>query len=289
MSIVTSLGFGTLESVDYVEAVQKLRPDIVLGMSDVVEHKPGIKRINKMGDRTEAWLKDLVEGVLDRDDGTPGSAIFAPILPIEEEQQLYYLQTLQEDYYHKISGLVLHNARSIASIPASLRHLPRVCTADLGSPHRLLEAISYGIDLFMLPFVGQATDAGIALDFSFPAPDLTGASKSLPLGIDMWSTSHAMDTAPLRKGCCCYTCSNHHRAYLQHLLSAKEMLGWVLLQLHNHHVMDVFFEGIRQAIQGNRFEEAHRGFCRTYEADLPARSGQGPRFDPPVARSTIES
>lgn len=277
MSIVTSVGFGTLESADYVAAVQKLRPDIVLGMSDVVEHKPGVKRIEKMGDRTQAWLKDLVKGVLDPDDGTPGTAVFAPILPIEKEQQSYYLDALQDDFYGDISGLTLHDARSIESVPATLRQLPTLCTADLGSPDKLLDAISYGIDLFTIPFVGQATDAGIALAFSFPSQGLTSGSKPLPLGLDMWLASHATDISPLWKGCDCFTCSNHHRAYLQHLLSAKEMLGWVLLQLHNHHVIDAFFEGVRQAIRENRFKEAHRTFGETYEADLPAKSGQGPR------------
>lgn len=277
MSIVTSVGFGTLESTDYVEAVQKLRPDIVLGMSDIVEHKPGIKRIEKMGDRTQAWLKDLIEGVVDQENGALETAIFAAILPIETEQQSYYLQALQDDYYGNISGLVLHDAGSVASVPATLRQLPRLCTADLGSPHKLLDAISYGIDLFTIPFVGQATDAGIALAFSVPAQDLPSASKPLPLGLDMWSASYARDISPLCKDCDCFTCSNHHRAYLQHLLSAKEMLGWVLLQLHNHHIMDAFFEGVREAIRENRFGEARRTFRETYEADLPAKSGQGPR------------
>ena len=285
MSIVTSVGFGTLESTAYVEAVQKLKPDIVLGMSDVVEHKPGVKRIEKMGDRTQAWLNDLIEGVLDHEEGTPETAVFAPILPIEKEQQSYYLRALQEDYCGNVSGLSFHDASSILSVPATLRQLPRLCTADLGSPHKLLDAISYGIDLFTIPFVGQATDAGISLAFSFPAQDVPNASKPLPLGIDMWPASHATDTGPLRNGCDCFTCSNHHRAYLQHLLSAKEMLGWVLLQLHNHHMMDMFFGGVRQAIRENRFEEAHRTFLETYEADLPAKSGQGPRFDIPVVHS----
>lgn len=288
MSIVTSVGFGTLESAEYVAAVQKLRPDIVLSMSDVVEHKPGVKRIEKMGDRTQAWLKDLMEGVLDQDGGAPEAAVFAPILPIDKEQQPYYLQALREDYYGDISGLILHDAGSISSVPATLRQLPTLCTADLGSPHKLLEAISYGIDLFTIPFVGQATDAGIALAFSFPSQCLTSATKPLPLGLDMWMASHATDISPLCEGCDCFTCCNHHRAYLQHLLSAKEMLGWVLLQIHNHHVIDAFFEGVRQAIRENRFEEAHQTFCETYEADLPAKSGQGPRFDSLVIGSAVE-
>lgn len=278
VSIVTSVGFGMLESVDYVEAVQKLRPDIVLSLSDVVEHKPGIKRIEKMGDRTYAWLKDLVEGVSHEEDGTPGTAIFAPILPIEQEQQLYYLQALEDEYSEVISGLFLRDPSSVLSIPSRLCQLPRLSTANLRTPHGILEAVSCGIDLFTVPFVGQATDAGIALAFSFPHFPDSGPSKPLPLGIDMWSPSYASEVSPLVEGCRCYTCSSHHRAYVHHLLSAKEMVGWVLLQLHNHHVMDHFFEGIRTSFSENSLEEARRAFSKVYEAELPVKSGQGPRY-----------
>ena len=277
ISIVTSVGFGTMESIEYMEAVRKLKPDIVLGLADVVEGKPGIKRVEKMGDRTQAWLQNLVEGMTDEEDGGPKTALFAPILPVEPEQQSYYLQALQDDFVNHISGIVLHDADSVFSIPESLNQLPRLCVGDLASPHRVLEAISSGIDLFTVPFIGKATDAGIALDFSFPAKIRPTSETLLPLGLDMWSHDYATDNSPLSESCDCYTCINHTIAYIQHLLSAKEMLGWVLLQIHNHCTMDRFFHGIRQSIDKGTFEESCIDFNETYEADLPAKTGQGPR------------
>lgn len=277
ISIVTSVGFGTLESTKYVEAAQKLKPDIVLGMGDVVESNPGIKRVEKMGDRTQAWLQELVDGITDEKAGSPGTAVFAPILPIEPEQQSYYLQALQDSYVDNISGVVLYDASSVVAIPGNLKKFPRMSVANLDSPHKLLEAVSFGIDLFAIPFVGQATDAGIALDFSFPAQARQESEVLLPMGLDMWSPDYAIDTASLRKGCNCYTCLNHTRAYVRHLLSAKEMLGWVLLQLHNHNTIDQFFRGIRQSIRENAFLAERRAFNKVYEADLPAKTGQGPR------------
>lgn len=278
MSIVTSVGFTTLESTEYVGAVQKLKPDIVLGMGDVVEHKPSPRRVEKMGERTQAWLKDLIEGLQDEDKGAPGTALFASILPIEPEQQSYYLQALQDDYSEDLSGLVLYNANSISSIPKTLNHLPRMSIADLGSPHKVLDAVSSGIDMFTIPFIGQATDAGIALDFSFPAKPRQEYDTLVSLGLDMWSPAHASDTSPLRASCKCYTCINHHRAYIQHLLSAKEMLGWILLQVHNHCTMDELFSGIRESIRERSFEKELQNFSMVYEAELPARTGQGPRY-----------
>ena len=268
-----------LEYTDYIEAVQKLRPDIVLGMGDVLfGHKPGVKRMDMMGDRTLAWMKGLVKGMTDEENGTPRTALFAPILPIEEEQQSYYLDALQDELRENISGLVLYDIASIDAIPLTLLNLPRLSLAPIATPHNLLNAISLGHDIFTIPFLTSASDAGIALSFSFPAPTQEPNTPTpLPLGIDMWSPTHATSLSPLYANCTCYTCTRHHRAYLQHLLNAKEMLGWVLLQLHNHHVIDEFFAGVRNSIRQGSFEEDRAAFHKVYTAELPEKTGQGPR------------
>ncbi|KAL8882850.1 MAG: hypothetical protein Q9198_000226, partial [Flavoplaca austrocitrina] len=105
ISIQTGLGFTTLESDDYTEAVQRLRPDIVLGMADYEYAKrPGVKRIEKMGDRTLAWLQHMVATLGDESNELPPVAVFAPVLPIEAGQQSDYLNTLQEDLADFLSG-----------------------------------------------------------------------------------------------------------------------------------------------------------------------------------------
>ena len=277
ISIVTSLGFGMLEYDDYVEAIQKLRPDIVVGMADVLfGHRPGVKRMDCMGDRTLAWVKELVSGMVDENDGVPSTALFAPILPIEAELQTYYLDALHDELQGNVAGLVLYDTTSIDAIPKSMRHLPRLCIGNINSPHKLLDAIALGIDIFTIPFITETTDAGIALDFRFP-PHENAADKVLSLGLDMWSSSFANDLSPLRQNCGCYTCTYHHRAFAQHLLNAKEMLGWVLLQLHNHHIMDEFFAGVRHSIHEGSFEESRARFETVYATELPVKSGQGPR------------
>jgi queuine tRNA-ribosyltransferase len=140
------------------------------------------------------------------------------------------------------------------------------------------------MDIFTIPFIGHATDAGIALTFRFPRPlpddavasNDTGSSV-VPLGIDMWIPTHATSLLPLSNSCTCYTCTSHHRAYIQHLLSAKEMLGWVLLQIHNHHILSEFFSSIRASIKMGTFEADAEEFGRNYESELPEKSGKGPR------------
>ena len=103
------------------------------------------------------------------------------------------------------------------------------------------------------------------------------------MGIDMWSDDHATDLSPLTAGCDCYTCRKHHRAYIHHLLMAKEMLAWTLLQVHNHATMDRFFEGVRRSIETGGLDRDVGVFEEVYMSELPLggkerRSGRGPRY-----------
>ncbi len=273
-----------LEVEDYVEGIQKLRPDIVIGMGDVLfGHKPGVKRADKMGDRTLAWVDALARGIEEEENesGPTDAALFAPILPIDRDIQSWYLNALRDELNGKVSGTVLYDIHSIEAIPSNLQHLPKLYVGTLEGPHKILHAISMGIDLFTIPFATEATEAGIALDFLFPSTTsnepLKENTECEPLGLDLWSTAYATDLSPLRDGCTCYTCTSHHRAYVQHLLNAREMLAWVLLQIHNHHTLDMFFESIRASLRDGSFEQLREAFQDRYQAELPVKTGQGPR------------
>ena len=262
--------------------MRNLQPDIVIGMGDLVlGQRSGLKRVDKMGDRTAAWTQEMITGLSDvRDVSSDASqpALFAPILPIEKEMQSVYLNQLQDEMRDDIHGLTLYDSSSVGTIPDSLLHLPRLSLDEPSSPQDILRNVSLGMDLLTIPFVGAATDSGVALGYVFPCSSESHQESRKPLGIDMWSPEHANDLSPLRSGCLCYTCTKHHRAYVQHLLSAKEMLGWVLLQIHNYRVLNEFFAGIRSSINSRRYEEDRQRFEKLYERSLPAKTGQGPRF-----------
>ena len=267
-----------LECHDYVHAVQSLRPDIALAMGDVLYgHQPGVRRADRMGDRTQSWLQALITGVRNHDQRAFTTALFAPILPLGAEKQAWYLEALQDDFKDDLSGLVLHEADSVDAIPNALLHLPRLWLGDIKSPHQLLDLIASGVDLFTVPFINEATDDGIAFDFIFDGVQINTLPSSQPLGLDLWSSSYAVDLSPLREDCRCYACTNHHRAFVHHLLKTKEMLGWVLLQMHNYHTMDRFFTAVRQSICQGAFERDKAMFGNIYMREFPARTGQGPR------------
>ena len=256
VAVSTSVGFRRLEVEDYIEAVQELCPDIAISIADIITAEmASVKRIEKSADRSHAWLRDTLD--TQEDNATRLSATFASIPPIEKAQQSFYLADLSRDFKPQISGLTIYDPATINAIPKELSDLPRLCLNDPSSPHKILDAISLGVDLITVPFVTTFSEHGIAFSFTFcPSKELAGQ----PLGLDLWSTDHLTDLSSLSPGCKCYACTRHHRAYLHHLLQAKEMLAWSLLQVHNAAVMDAFFEGVRASIARNSFDEGRHGF-----------------------------
>jgi queuine tRNA-ribosyltransferase accessory subunit len=268
---------------DYISNSLKLSPDIIIGPADLffardnLTGKPGDggkMRTRKMVDRTGAWTSLLLRET--EKSAKPGLTAFVPVLPVPAEKQRLYLAELEE--YGEDSGmggLALHSANVLDGLPASLARLPRLSLDPPASPHEILRQVALGADIISVPFLNTATDGGIALTFSLPVTH----EESLPLGIDLWDPVNSTSTSPLSANCTCYTCNNHHKAYIHHLLTAKEMLGWTLLAIHNHHTLSYFFASIRDTLSSQgTIEEAFSLFSKGYERDIPLSiMGDGPR------------
>ncbi|WEW56113.1 tRNA-guanine family transglycosylase [Emydomyces testavorans] len=282
ITILTSVGFRQLEAEEYVEAIRKLQPDFAIGLADLVlTQPPGVKRRERMVDRTHMWTRGTINQLYTAPDPSevPLRSLFlAPLLPLEKELQSLYVQELEDEMRDFVSGFALFDGSTVSAVPDSMSHLFRVSLTYPSTPHKILKEISLGVDLITVSFIGAASDAGLAFDFAFPQPLTKSESGPLPLAFDMWPSSHAVDVAPLTAGCECYTCKNHHRAYVQHLLNAREMLAWTLLQIHNHKVVDRFFAEVRKSILRGTFSEDAETFERTYISEFPEQTGLGPRI-----------
>ena len=272
-----------LGATEYAKGSEALQADIIVSLADVPYGRALVpKRVDKMLDRSTSWLREHVALRSENVDRPSKASLFASLLPLSCTAQQSYLDYIMEEAVDAVSGLALHNVAPLDDLPRQLRPLPRLGLLSPGTPHEVLRQILQGLDISTLPFITTATDAGIAFSFEFPAPAYEGEERTsrdaLALGIDMWSSDHAADLSPLVPECDCYACTNHHKAYVQHLLVAKEMLGWVLLQIHNHHIIDKFFGSIRQGIADGKLEQQTGQFAEYYESHLPEGSGQGPRY-----------
>ncbi|OAQ63451.1 tRNA-guanine transglycosylase family protein [Pochonia chlamydosporia 170] len=281
VTLFTSTGFASVNVSQYVAAVTSLQPDIVVPLADSLHTSttPASKKLIKMVERTEEWVDDFLRQFESRKHlDELGISVFAPVLPVELPIQWDYLRHLAEDITDDLSGLAVYDVNILPELKPykPLAGLPKISFDQPRSPHEVLRQISLGVDICAVPFVNSVSDAGVALTFSFPAPEFQTPE---PMGINMWSEEHSVAVVPLQEGCECYACTHHHRAYLRHLLNAKEMLGWNLLQIHNHHVIDVFFQGIRAELKKglDNFEEQRKKFLAAYEPELPEGTGERPR------------
>ena len=287
MVISTSVGFQILDVDEYIDDVQLLKPGLVIGMSDnIVGDALGRRRMERMVDRTAAWTRRLLQStaVPPNQDCPNDTHVLAPVLPLSVAVQSQYLASLEDEVHKKLCGLALYDTACMDDLPEGLWSTLCLSMDDPGTPQKVLDEVALGIDFFALPFIGTATDAGFAFDFVFPTSDVLidgigkRPSQRQQLAIDMWSKDHAVDLSPLREGCSCYACKTHHRAYVHHLLNAKEMLAWVLLQIHNHHIIEAFFAAIRESIAKRAFANDVETFCETYKSEFPEATGQGPRY-----------
>lgn len=283
ISAFTSVGFHMLANTDYCKYVRELSPDLVLSIPDVPFGMDlGVKRRAKMEGRTRAWLDELLDSM--EESGTRAeTAVFAPVLPLPWTEQSEYLEHVVDELVggegcaeQKLAGLAFYDSSLVVEErlmgSSRMKGLVRLsCDAPHG-PVEVLRQVGLGIDLFTVPFVSFTTDAGLAFTFTFDGGS-RGTEGLLPLARDAFDKSGAKDTGPLMENCSCYTCTDHHVAFIAHLLAAKEMLGWVLLQVHNHHVMSVFFTQIRASMEDGTFAEKCATFERRYEPDIPHGTG----------------
>jgi len=125
----------------------------------------------------------------------------------------------------------------------------------VGSPEDLFEGVARGIDIF-----DCALPTRVARNGTF----LTREGR-----LNIRNAQHKDDPAPVEEGCSCYTCQHFSRAYLRHLVIAKEILGLHLATLHNLHFMLNLMEEIRGAILDGRFAVLREQFLASYQAVDP--------------------
>lgn len=295
IQIFTSNGFQALRNPDYINGIQALRPDIAIPLADInygQETTPQAKSLLRMCERTEEWMSELRASVDPDELRASNTSIFAPTLPAPYPMQWGYLNHLSDDIVDILSGLAIYDVDilpDLVNYPA-LTPLARLSLDPPATPHDLLRQVALGVDTFILPFINATSDAGVAMTFTFPAPKgqrrdgddsssdaAAGGTGLLPLGTDLTSPENTTALTPLAASCTCYACAHHHRAYLHHLLNAREMLAWTLLQVHNHHAVGELLAGVRASLAAGTFGADSAAFRRAYEAEFPAGMGTRPR------------
>ncbi|MBR5896583.1 MAG: tRNA guanosine(34) transglycosylase Tgt [Lachnospiraceae bacterium] len=114
----------------------------------------------------------------------------------------------------------------------------------VGTPINILEAVERGVDFF---------------DCVYPTRNGRHAHLYTKFGkINLMNAKYELDDSPIEEGCQCPTCQRYSRAYIRHLLKAKEMLGMRLCVLHNLYFYNNLMSEIRDALDNGCFAEYKR-------------------------------
>ena len=111
----------------------------------------------------------------------------------------------------------------------------------VGTPANILEAVERGVDFFDCVYPSRNGRHGHVY---------TNHGK-----LNLFNAKYELDEDPIEKGCQCPACRRYSRAYIRHLLKAKEMLGMRLCVLHNLYFYNHMMEEIREAIEQGRYQE----------------------------------
>ena len=157
---------------------------------------------------------------------------------------------------YAVGGLAVGEGQAVmletleATVPAMPADRPRYLMG-VGKPDDLVAAVARGIDMFdcVLP-----TRSG-----------RNGQAFTRRGALNLRNSRHKADTAPLDELCGCPACRDHTRAYLHHLIKAREILGAMLLTWHNLHYYQDLMADLRAATAAGRLEQFAAAFRRSQD------------------------
>ena len=143
-------------------------------------------------------------------------------------------------------------------IESTVPYLPKdkpTYLMGVGTPANILEAVDRGIDFF---------------DCVYPSRNGRHGHVYTDYGkLNLFNAKYELDASPIDVNCNCPTCRRYSRAYIRHLLKAKEMLGMRLCVIHNLYYYNKLMEDVRDAIDNGCFADFKKqkleGFTKTLD------------------------
>ena len=233
-----------------------LASTIAMAFDECPNSKADRKYVEDSVARTTRWLErctaemnrlNSLEDTINKDQllfGINQGAIF-PDIRIEHAKRISELDLPG----YAIGGLAVGESHEemYEIIEKTVPYLPSdkpVYLMGVGTPINILEAVERGVDFF---------------DCVYPTRNGRHAHLYTKFGkINLMNAKYELDDSPIEEGCQCPTCQRYSRAYIRHLLKAKEMLGMRLCVLHNLYFYNNLMAEIRDALDNGCFAEYKR-------------------------------
>ena len=230
-----------------------LASTIAMAFDECPPHPATREYMQKSVDRTTRWL-ERCKKEMERLNGLPDTINKQQMLfginqgGTFEDIRIAHAKTISEmdlDGY-AIGGLAVGESHEemYRILDEVVPHLPLekpTYLMGVGTPANVLEAVDRGVDFFDCVYPSRNGRHGHAY---------TNFGK-----INLLNARFETDARPIEEGCQCPACKHYSRAYIRHLLKAKEMLGLRLIVLHNLYFYNTMMEEIRAAIRENRYQE----------------------------------
>ncbi|MBR2189702.1 MAG: tRNA guanosine(34) transglycosylase Tgt [Eubacterium sp.] len=229
-----------------------LASTIAMAFDECPPSKADRAYVQKSVDRTTRWLarcKQKLGELNEKEDtinrrqllfGINQGAVY-PDIRVEHAKQI---RELDLDGY-AVGGLAVGETHEemYDILDHVVPELPRkkpVYLMGVGTPANIIEAVARGVDFF---------------DCVYPSRNGRHGHVYTSHGhLNLFNAKYETDKEPIEEGCGCPVCRRYSRAYIRHLLKAREMLGMRLCVLHNLYFYNHLMEEIREAIREGRFE-----------------------------------
>ena len=233
---------------------ENLGSDIIMAFDECAEPYDRDYTIQAM-DRTHRWAERCL-GAKTRADQALFGIVQGGVFPDLRLASAEYIASLDFPG-NAIGGLSVGETK--AEMHAMLKVLNPVLPEDkprylmgVGTPQDLVECVGLGIDIF---------DCVLPTRLARHNAAMTDTGR-----MNMMNAQYARDDRPISETCTCYTCQTHSRAYIRHLIQAREMLSGTLLSIHNIHTLLNLAARLREAIFAGQYAD----FARQYLFDSKA-------------------
>ncbi len=203
--------------------------------------------------RTHAWAERCLAAKTRPDQALFG-IVQGGVFPDLREQSARFIANLDFPGI-AIGGLSVGETKAEMNATLDLldpllpRNKPRYLMG-VGTPEDLINGIARGIDIF---------DCVLPTRLARHQAAMTRRGR-----INLLNSGHARDPRPIDETCPCYTCRHFSRAYLRHLIAAREMLASTLVSIHNLHLLVALVREAREAILAGEFAQFAASFMAEY-------------------------
>lgn len=233
---------GPQESMQIQNA---LGADIIMAFDECVANPATKEAARSAMEKTHRWLERCVEAHERKADQALFGIVQGSIYEDLRAESAAYVTSFDLPGF-AVGGVAVGEQRSeierivLYTTPLLPAGKPRYLMG-VGTPWDVLFAVRCGIDMF---------------DCVLPTRLARHGAAFAPEGrISLRNARFAEDKQPLDPACDCFTCCNHNRRYLHHLVRMKEMTGATLLSIHNIRFLHREAAACREAILKGRFEE----------------------------------